>query len=189
MTLIRASGSSRRADARCGTIRARSAATGLAAIAALVALAAGPPALLYQLAGPPLPRRLPGWHQVMTALSSQDDGALVLAVIRDGTWLAWLLFTACVLAEAHAVIRGRPARRRLGGIQGAAARLVALAAVAVSTATASTATASTLPASAATVTGQLTSHLQGGGPAQPDARPLAVVQDTVTVSNPQFVWL
>ncbi len=125
-------------------------ATGLAALALLAATVPGVPALLYHLGGSPLPRRLPGWHQILAALSSRDDAGFALAIIRDGTWLAWLLFTACVLAEALAAVRGRRAPGlRLGGIQGAAARLVAMAAVAVSALTASTSSAS-----AATVTGQ-----------------------------------
>ncbi|MGB6454198.1 MAG: LysM domain-containing protein, partial [Streptosporangiaceae bacterium] len=134
--------------------------------------------LLYEFAGSPLPRHVARWHQIAAALSSPDDGALVLAVVRDGTWLAWLLFTACVLAEAVAAIRGRRAPRlRLGGIQGAAARLVALAALAVST---STATA--LSASAATMPGQHPSQTRIW-PVQPGTRPVSAAPGGVTVPD------
>jgi hypothetical protein len=44
-------------------------------------------------------------------LASADDAGTALAVIRDCAWLAWLLFTACVLAEAQAVVRGSRAPR------------------------------------------------------------------------------
>jgi DNA-binding SARP family transcriptional activator len=108
--------------------RARSVGTGLTALALLTSAVVGLPFVLYRFGGSPLPRRMPSWHVVMAALSSQDSGGLLVAIIRDCSWLAWLLFTACVLAEALAVIRGcRPPYLRLGGLQGAAANLVALA--------------------------------------------------------------
>ncbi|MGH3303914.1 MAG: BTAD domain-containing putative transcriptional regulator [Streptosporangiaceae bacterium] len=178
----RARGSSRGGDARRASGPARTVATGLAAAVALAALVLGPPVLLYRFTGSPLPHRVADWHQIVAVLSSRADGGLLLAVVRDGTWLAWLLFTACVLAEALAAARGRRAPwLRLGGIQGAAARLVALAAVA-----ASTATASTLSASAATVTGQHASQPLAG-PAQPGTRPFAAVPDGATVSGAPVV--
>ena len=160
--------------------RARTAAAGLAAVVALAALVIGPPVLLYRFGGSPLPRRLTGWRHMLVALSSPDDGHLALVLIRDGTWLAWLLFTGCVLAEVHAAIRGRRARwLRLGTIQGAAARLVALAAVAVSTLT-----VSALSASAATVPSQ---HTTQRGPAEPGTRPLVAVLNRASVSDAQVV--
>jgi DNA-binding SARP family transcriptional activator len=159
------------ASARTG--RTRSVAAGLGAVVALVAMVVGLPVLLYRLAGSPLPRRLPGWHQVLAALLSRDDGGLVLALVRDGTWLAWALFTGCVLAEAAAAIRGgRAPGLRLGGIQGAAARLVALAAL-----TAGTSAASTFSASAAAVTGQHVSQPQTG-PAEPGIWPAIALPGT-----------
>jgi DNA-binding SARP family transcriptional activator len=113
--------------------RARALATGLAALAGLAGLVAGLPLVLYRFGGSPLPGRMPGWHDLARQLASRDDGGAALAVIRDCAWLAWLLFTACVLAEAQASIRGcRAPRLWLGGIQGAAAQLVALAALAFS---------------------------------------------------------
>jgi DNA-binding SARP family transcriptional activator len=161
---------------------ARAMVAGLAAVAALAALVAGSPVLLYELAGSPLPRHLPDWHQLVAGLFSRDDAGLVLAVVRDGTWLAWLAFTACVLAEAVAAIRGRRAPRlRLGGIQGAAARLVALAALA----TAASA-ASTLSASAATVTGLHASQPQAGH-ARPGTRQATVKPHSMTVSDRRVV--
>lgn len=111
--------------------RARSLATGLAALAVLASAVVGLPVVLYQFGGSPLPHRIASWHGVMAALSSQVGGGLLLAVVRDCSWLAWLLFTACVLAEAQAAIRGRRSPYlRLGGLQGIAAHLVALAALA-----------------------------------------------------------
>jgi DNA-binding SARP family transcriptional activator len=148
---------------------------------ALLSVEVGAPVLLYRLAGSPLPHRLAGWHQIAAWLSSPESGRLVLAVVRDGTWLAWLLFTACVLAEVNAAIRGRPARwLRLGSMQGAAARLVALAALAVSAPT-----VSMLSASAATVAAQHVSPPPRGG--RPDPGPLQAVLDSATVADAPVV--
>jgi len=172
-------------------VRVRAATAGLVAAAALAALVVGPPVLLCEFAGSPLPRQLPDRHQLMAALLSRDDAGLVLAVVRDGTWLAWLAFTACVLAEAVAAVRGRRAPRlRLGGIQGAAARLVALVALA-----ASASAVSTVSASAATVTGQHASQPQAGhsepGTRQATAMPrgmTAAEARVVTVHSGDCLW-
>jgi DNA-binding SARP family transcriptional activator len=111
--------------------RARSFGTGLAALALLAAAVIGLPVVLYRFGGSPLPHRLVNWRVIWTVLSQQDDASLLLAIIRDCSWLAWLLFTFCVLAEAQAAIFGRrPLRLRLGGMQGVAAHLVALATLA-----------------------------------------------------------
>jgi DNA-binding SARP family transcriptional activator len=173
-------GSSRRGDERA--VRARRVAAGLAAVVALTALVVGPPLLLYEFAGSPLPRHLPGWHQLVAALFSRVDAGLVVTVIRDCTWLAWLAFTACVLAEAVAALRGCPAPRlRLGGLQGAAARLVALVVLA-----AGASAASTLSASAVTVTGQHASHVQAW-PVRPPTQAVTDAVGSVTVSDARVV--
>jgi DNA-binding SARP family transcriptional activator len=171
----------RRGDARGRATGVRSVATGLGAVVALVALVAALPVLLYQLAGSPLPRHLDDWHQIAAALFSRGDVGVVLAAVRDGTWLAWLTFAGCVLTEAVAAIRGRRAPRlRLGGIQGAAARLVALAALA-----AGASAASTLSASAATVTGQ---HASSALAARlPGARPVTGVSGSGSISAGRVV--
>jgi DNA-binding SARP family transcriptional activator len=110
--------------------RARSVLTGLTALATLIAVVVGLPVVLYRFGGSPVPRRLGGWHHIVTILTSQDNGIVLLSVVRDLSWLAWLIFTIAVLAEVQAALRGRTAPRlRLGGVQGTAARLVALAAL------------------------------------------------------------
>ena len=123
--------------------RGRTFVMGVAALAVLTGLVLGAPAVLFHFGGSPLPHRLAGWHTIAAALSSRDNTALVLAIVRECSWLAWLLFTACVAAEAVAVVRGRRVRwLRLGGVEGAAARLVALAALAFSASAVSTPAAS-----------------------------------------------
>jgi DNA-binding SARP family transcriptional activator len=110
--------------------RARALLTGLAAMATLIAVVAGLPVVLYEFGGSPLPRHFYGWHRIVTVLTSRDNGTVLLAVIRDLSWLAWLLFTIAVIAELQATMRGRRAPLlRLGWFQGGAARLVALAAL------------------------------------------------------------
>lgn len=84
--------------------RARSALTGLAALTLLVLLVAGLPAVLYRFGGSPVPNRLPSAHTIGAALARQDSGSILLAVIKECSWLAWLLFAGCVLAEAQAAI-------------------------------------------------------------------------------------
>ena len=170
--------------------RARAVITGLAALVLLVAIAGGLPVVLYRFGGSPLPGSLPGWHHLAGLLAASDNGSTELAVIRDCAWLAWLLFTACILAESHAALRNRRAPRlRLGGIQGAAAHLVALAALAFSTPT-----AVTLSASAAVMTGQLHPGAQPPGEPQvvvldsmatPDSRPASSV---VVVQTGDCLW-
>ncbi len=169
--------------------RARSALTGLAALTLLVLLVAGLPAVLYRFGGSPIPNRLPSAHTIGAALARQDSGSILLAVIRECSWLAWLLFAGCVLAEAQAAIRGhRSPRLRLGGLQGAAAQLVALAALAFSAPS-----GVTLAASVTAASGQSApSHAGDGGvppaphylaspanaagqqPAEPDSAPAPV---------------
>jgi DNA-binding SARP family transcriptional activator len=129
-------------------IRARALVTGLAALAALVLVVAGLPVVLYRFGGSPLPGQIGGWHRIAAVLASRDDGNLLVGVIRACSWLAWLLFTVCVLTEVQAAIRGsRAPHLQLGGLQGTAAYLVALAALAFTAPS-----AFTLSASAAVIT-------------------------------------
>ena len=115
------------------TTRARSVVAGLAAIAVLTLVVIGLPVVLVRFGGSPFPGHV-GWHAATTALSSHNDASLLLGVARDCSWLAWLLFAGCVLAEAQAAVRGgRPPHLPLGGLQGLAAYLVALAALAFTT--------------------------------------------------------
>jgi DNA-binding SARP family transcriptional activator len=126
--------------------RARSLATGLAALVLLACAVIGLPVVLYRYGGSPLPRHIASWHLIWAVLSRQNDGSLLLAIIRDCSWLAWLLFTVCVISEAQAAILGhRSPHMPLGGIQGAAAHLVALATLAFAAPSAITLPAITLP--------------------------------------------
>jgi DNA-binding SARP family transcriptional activator len=151
--------------------RARTMLTGLAALTALAAVVAGLPVVLYRFGGSPLPAHLASWHRLATVLTSRDNGSLLLSVIRECSWLAWLLFTVCVLAEAQAALRGRRAPRlRLGGMQNAASHLVALAAL-----TFAAPAAVTLSASVTAVSSQ---HSQAAADNQP--------QEMTLMTAPQY---
>jgi hypothetical protein len=93
---------------------------GLAALITLLVLLAGLPLLLYRLGGSPVPAHVAAPGQIWRALLRRDNGWLFLAAVRDVSWLAWAAFTAAVIAEVQATLRGRNApRMRLGGLQAA----------------------------------------------------------------------
>jgi len=97
----------------------------------LAATTVGLPVVLYRLGGSPVPGHLPSLHHLISVLTHRDHGGLFLGAVRDISWLAWAAFTIAVLAEVQALLRGRPAPRLyLAGLQGPAARLVAVASVA-----------------------------------------------------------
>ena len=133
---------------------ARRTVRGLAAIVTIVAIIGGVPLLLLAVGGSPIPAHLPGWDHLSAVLTQRDDtGSLFLALVRDLTWLAWLTFSVTLVVELQAAARGRLAPRlHLGGLQAAAARLAAIAALSfsaptgVSLAPAGAANAMTLPA-------------------------------------------
>jgi DNA-binding SARP family transcriptional activator len=161
--------------------------TGLTALVALAAGVVGLPVVLYRFGGSPLPRHLASWHHIASVLTSRDNGTLLLGVIRDCSWLAWLLFTVAVLAEVQAAFRGRSAPRlRLGGLQGGAAKLVALAAL-----TFAAPPAVTLTASAAAVAPAHPDQLPGGAAvlsARTDALDVSTAARLVTVRPGDCLW-
>ena len=85
---------------------------GLAALAALVALVVGVPWALWHFVGWPLPRQVPSWSRVSTAL---DQHGIPDQVLIDSlacvVWLCWAILTAAVLAEVPAAARGKTAPR------------------------------------------------------------------------------
>ena len=122
---------------------------GSAALITLAATTVGLPLMLYRLGGSPMPARLPSWHVMIFVLLHRDNGSLFLGAVRDMSWLAWAAFTISVLAEAHAALRGRPAPRlHLAGLQGAAAKLVAVASVSFTTPAGATLAAAPIAAAA-----------------------------------------
>jgi DNA-binding SARP family transcriptional activator len=158
--------------------RGRAAAAGIAALLTLAVLVIGLPLALYRLGGSPLPSHLPTGSQVSRALLHRDSASLVLAAVRDVSWVAWALFTVAVLAEAQAVIRRRTAPRLwLGGLQGTAGRLVALAALTFTAAPVGTLLAMPPPVSAAVaIAPQAEVTSLAAPPAAPPAAPVPQVR-------------
>jgi len=139
---------------------------GVVALATLAVLVAGLPVALYKLGGSPLPAHIPSWHHVTSLLLHRDNGSVFLGAVRDVSWIAWALFTAAVVAETQATLRGRRAPRlRLGGMQNAASWLVAVAALAFTGQPA--AVLASTPAAVAVVSAVRPSPPHAG----PDARP------------------
>src|SRR5260221_1100612 len=90
--------------------------------------------MLYRLGGSPIPASLPSLHVMTFVLLHRDNGSLFLGAVRYISWLAWAALPIAVLAEAQAALRRRPAPRlHLFGLQGAAAKLVAVASVSFTT--------------------------------------------------------
>ena len=105
----------------------RDIATGVLAALALLAALGGVPALLYLIAGAPVPHHLPSPGQLNHALTRRDDGTLFLSALDLIAWAAWAVFAASVVLETLAQTRGRLAPRIRGAapIQHLAAVLVA----------------------------------------------------------------
>ena len=100
--------------------------TGLAAVAALLALLAGVPLALIAVFGLPIPHSMPS----ASLFTHQLQASAVLKACSVVVWLAWLQFVWCVIAEVSAAVRntGMPSRVPLaGGIQPLVHRLVTAA--------------------------------------------------------------
>lgn len=104
---------------------------GALGVLALLALLAGVPLVLVAIGANPIPNSLPTGQQVWDALSSPDDGHLLLLVFAVLAWAAWLFLAVAVLVEIASRLRGVSAPR-LPGLtlpQGAARGLVSVAAL------------------------------------------------------------
>ena len=120
---------------------------GMVAAMVLVAVTAGLPWLFLVLAGSPIPDRLPGWDEIIAALSRRDDGTLLLGVVKYFAWIMWVIWTAPIVLEAAAHVFGRSAPRipGLGGPQRFATLLITSLGAAVIGTMASISRATTLP--------------------------------------------
>ncbi len=105
----------------------------LAAAVVIVAIIVGLPIVLVAVGANPVPSSVPSvpsMQSVWESLTRQDDGTLVLAVIKVVAWLAWLFLTVSLLVEVVSQLRGVRAPR-LPGLQvpQAAARGLVAAAI------------------------------------------------------------
>lgn len=121
--------------------------TRVRALATLVTLLVGVPAILTWAGGSPLPP----YGDVRHAVENTATDVLVLRVVIAGCWVLWAEFAACLVVEALAAARGRPVGAPVplaGAAQHVARRLIA--ALTVATATASLTTTVALAPAAAT---------------------------------------
>ncbi|WP_154402131.1 LysM peptidoglycan-binding domain-containing protein [Ornithinimicrobium cavernae] len=84
---------------------------GLGALVVLVGILVGLPALLIALGGSPLPSGVPSLDQVRTALTTPDDGTLVLGAAKLLGWLVWAALAGSILVELVSQLRGMRAPR------------------------------------------------------------------------------
>ncbi|MFC1405738.1 MULTISPECIES: LysM peptidoglycan-binding domain-containing protein [Streptacidiphilus] len=144
-------------------IRALAGALGSLLFLALIEIGAPVGLLAFGL----LPHRLPTLTQAGTALTSPDNGSLLIGAITLIGWLAWVAFTFAVVLETLAALRhrGAPRVRTLGALQQLAAGLVA-SIIVLLPATGGALAASAAPAAAATLHLPHASTLTAGQAAQ-----------------------
>jgi LysM repeat protein len=99
------------------------------ALALIVAVMAGVPALLIALGQ--VPHAVPSVHDISRGLRSRDDGQLAGVILAAGVWICWALFTVSVIGESWGALRRRPVAIMpgLGWCQRPAAALVTAVAV------------------------------------------------------------
>lgn len=119
------------------------------ALITLLALVVGAPYLLWVLGRGLLPDQVPGISQVWDSLTSRDTGALFMGALVLVGFIAWAIFTLCVLVDIAGRVAGRTWTVRIPGFrvpQAAASSLVsAVLAGSVLLGVTGTATAQPLP--------------------------------------------
>ena len=155
----------------------------LLAALALLAATVGLPVLLHAVAGSPIPTSLPTWDQISDAILSPDDGTLLLGVLKYVAWTCWAFFTASVLLDLAARMRG-VSPPSWGPQQALASRLIAVVLAAGITAptltaagpaTAQAATTGTSPSAAPTAVAHVIPAAVPG-PDTPDGHRTVVVE-------------
>ncbi len=137
------------------------AASGLAALLALLGVIVGLPMLLLAVAADPVPDRLPTLQRIGEALSRPDDGTLFLGLLTVVAWVGWAWFTGSVVLDLvrRATRRGEASKLELpvSRLVGAALVLLVAAPTAASaggpSSAAASASAAHAPAAAAEAQG------------------------------------
>ncbi|MEV0005666.1 BTAD domain-containing putative transcriptional regulator [Micromonospora sp. NPDC050980] len=158
----------------------------LAGLSLLVLLTAGVPYALIRYVGWPLPRQVPTWQDVATALTSPLTDTILGNTVVCLLWVAWAAFIWSLIAEVAEAAAGirLPQPRAIAPARGLAAILVATITGGVLATAAQAAPALTPPAiatgheaavpAAATVT---------GGPDTPLTVPVALVRTAAAAAE------
>lgn len=190
---------------------ARTIAAGLVSLLGILTVLFAVPAALWFFGGSPVPDAVPTFDQVRGALSSVDDGTLVIGTLKYLGWAAWLSLALSILLELPAQVADVRVPRlpglswqqgRAAAMTGAVAAMIALIAtggVATAyTAAAAETAAPTSPAptaaphpGAATWVEAATPASVTPGPQQATpkpAPPTRPVTKTVTVKSGDTLW-
>ncbi|QOK22615.1 LysM peptidoglycan-binding domain-containing protein [Janibacter indicus] len=81
-------------------------AKGLLALVGVVLLVVGVPWLLLQIGAGPVPDRWASPAEIWEAVTSPDDGSVLLVIFRYAAWLAWLFITLSIVLEIGARLLG-----------------------------------------------------------------------------------
>ncbi len=140
----------------------------LGALLVIAVILAGVPLLLLAIDAGPVPDLFTSWDRTRIALTSPDDGTLLLALARVIAWMAWAVLAGALLIEIGSRARGIPAPHlpALSLPQGAA-RVLVTAAAAVFLVAQPASAALRFPPAAVVVTAPAAAARGGAGNAGP----------------------
>ena len=151
---------------------------GLAATLLILLLVAGVPLLLIAIGAAPWKADL---SELLTLLTSPDDGTLAMVVIAAVAWITWAFVAVSVVLEVVSQVRGLPTPTLpgLGAPQRAVGQLVAVAAllfVAVPTVVAAFPTAPAHAAAAPVLEAPRLAAVEAAPPLLPEAAPVLAAE-------------
>ena len=82
-----------------------------ASLVGIVAILIGVPVLLWRLAKPLLPARMPSLHEAVAVFLRPDNGSLLMGTLLVIGVLVWAQLSVSILAELVAALRHRPGLR------------------------------------------------------------------------------
>ena len=86
-----------------------------AAAATLLAILIGLPLTLITLGADPL--AWSSWATIRSAITTPDDGTLILGILKGAAWLIWAALAVSIVIEAVARVRGREAAPAVTGLR------------------------------------------------------------------------
>src|SRR5664279_6396186 len=88
-----------------------------AALITLLALVIGAPYLLWVLGKDLLPDHVPGLSDIWESLTARDTGAVFMGALVLAGFIAWAVFTLCVLIDIAGRLTGRTWTLRIPGLR------------------------------------------------------------------------